>query len=109
MDWLSDNHVWLSAAIVGLIILVALTILAVVGLRLWRSTKAALTSVSAAGETLAAEADRLQAAADALPERQAELQRSLVDLQGRAAMLAVLAGAMGDLASTLRAPRRYRM
>lgn len=106
MDWLSDNHVWLAAAIVGFVILVALAVLGMAGLRLWRSTKAALTSVSAAGETLAAEADRLQAAADALPERQVELQRSLQDLQGRAAMLAVLAGAMGDLASTLRSPRR---
>ena len=109
MDWLSDNHVWLSAAIVGFVIVVSLVILAVVGWRLWRSTKTAMTSVSAAGKELAAEADRLQAAVDALPERQAEIQRGLADLQRRGAMLAVLAGTMGDLASTLRAPRRYRM
>lgn len=108
MDWLSDNHVWLSAAVVGGIILLSLIILAVAALRLWRATSAAMRTTSAAATLLAAEADRLSTAVDALPDRQAELQAALVDLRARTEMLGVLGGRARDLLGAVRWPLKNR-
>lgn len=91
VGWLNDNAV-LVAFLVGLIAVLAA--LAVLGVRAWRAygqVKSAATVLSAAGGALAADVNRVSAAAAALPERQAELQQAIVDLQRRAAAIGVLA------------------
>lgn len=108
MDWLSDNHVWLSAAIVGFIILVALVVLVLRALRLWRAVKAAMRASTEAAELVTAEVDRMNAAVAALPDRQAEVQRAIADLQARVRMLGVLGAAATDFLSAVRWPLKNR-
>lgn len=109
MRWLSDNHVWLAAAIVGAIILASLVVLAISALRLWRSTRTAMRTTTAAATLLAAEADRMNVAVGALPDRQAELTEALVDLRARAEMLGVLGGRAQELLAAVRWPLKNRL
>ncbi len=107
VDFVVDNAVALSAIFLGAIVLIALAILAVTGLRLWRRARAAQKRVGRETEVLAAQADRLSAALDAMPQRQAELQYEIRSLQGRIAALQVLARHASEAQQTLRAPLRY--
>lgn len=107
MDFLADNAVPLSAIFLGVVVLAALGLLALSGLRLWRRVKAAQKRVTREGEALAAQADRLSAALEAMPERQAELQGEIASLQTRAAALGVLASHASESLRALRAPLRY--
>lgn len=91
VGWLNDNAV-LVAFLVGLVaVLAALVVLGIRTWRAYRQVKSAATVLSAAGGALAADVSRVGAAAAALPERQAELQQAIVDLQRRAAAIGVLA------------------
>lgn len=107
MDFVVDNAVALSAIFLGVVVLVALAVLAVCGLRLWRRTKAATKRVGHETEVLTAQADRLNAAVAAMPERQAELQYEIASLQQRVAALGVLARSAVAAQKALRAPLRY--
>ncbi|MEQ8834826.1 MAG: hypothetical protein RIB67_10355 [Miltoncostaeaceae bacterium] len=106
MDWIIDNLV-LIAFLVGLAgALAGLAVLGLSGLRLWRTTKAALGVTQGATAELTAEVERLQAATDALPARQAQVQGEVSDLMGRIAALGVVASAAGRLLGAVRAPGR---
>ncbi len=107
MDFIADNAVALSAILLGVVVLVALAVLAVSGLRLWRRTKYAQKRIEPEAEALTARTDELSAALAAMPERQAELQGEIEALQGRVAALGVLARTAGEAQKTLRAPLRY--
>lgn len=107
MDFVVDNAVALSAIFLGVVVLAALGLLGLAGLRLWRRVKAVRRRLGPEGEALSAKAERLQAALAAMPERQAELQGELESLQQRLAALAVLARHASEAIAALRAPIRY--
>ena len=107
MDFIVDNGVALSAIFLGVVVLVALAVLAVSGLRLWRRTRVAQEQIERETEALTVQTDRLSANLAAMPERQAELQGQIESLQGRIAALGVLARTAGEAQKTLRAPLRY--
>lgn len=107
MDFVVDNAVALSAIFLGVVVLIALAILAVAGLRLWRRTRAAQKRIDRETEVLTAKTDQLSAALDAMPQRQAELQGHIQDLQGRVAALTVLAQHAAEAQRILRSPLRY--
>jgi cell division protein FtsB len=107
VDFVGDNAVALSAIFLGVVVLIALAILALSGLRLWRRTRAAQKRIGRETEVLTAKADQLSAALDAMPRRQAELQGELQDLQGRVAALAVLARHAAEAQRLLRSPVRF--
>ncbi|HSJ74350.1 MAG TPA: hypothetical protein VK904_08530 [Miltoncostaeaceae bacterium] len=107
MDFIVDNAVALSAIFLGVVVLAALAVLALAGLRLWRRARAAQKRVGREGDALSAQADRLSAALAAMPERQAELQAELQSLQQRVAALGVLARSAAEARRVLRAPLRY--
>jgi type II secretory pathway pseudopilin PulG len=107
VDFIVDNAVPLSAIFLGVIVLVALAVLALSGLRLWRRARAAQKRIEREGDALSAQAERLEAAMAAVPERQAELQGEIRSLQDRIAALQVLANSASEAVNTLRAPLRY--
>jgi Flp pilus assembly protein TadB len=107
VDFVVDNAVALSAILLGVVVLAALAVLALAGLKLWRRTRAAQKRIGRESEALAAQADRLSAALAAMPERQAELQGEIASLQQRVAALAVLAQSASEAQETLRFPLRY--
>ena len=108
MDFVVDNGVALSAILLGVVVLAALAVLALAGLRLWRRTRAAQKRIGRESEALAAQTDRLSAALAAMPERQAELQGEIESLQRRIAALKVLVrSAQPRRQQTLRSPLRY--
>lgn len=102
-----DNAVWLSALVLLALVLAALLVLGLSGLRLFRVLKATQKRIGAAAATLSAEAERLSAAMAALPERQAEVQEAVAALGVRVRVLGVLTSAAADAAEVLRAPLRY--
>ena len=107
MDFLSDNAVAIAAIIWGVLVLAALVILAVAGLRLWRVVKVTQRQVLSAGGALAAEAALLSEALERQPERRAELQDALAALSQRLALLRALASHASEATEVLRAPLRY--
>ncbi|MGD9695020.1 MAG: hypothetical protein AB7V42_05100 [Thermoleophilia bacterium] len=107
MEFLWDNAVAASAILLGVLVVAALVILGLSGLRLWRRIKAANARIGAASAALMAETDRLQAALDALPARQTELQGSIAGLQQRLGLLGLLASAASEASAVLRSPLRY--
>jgi HAMP domain-containing protein len=107
MDFIVNNAVQLSAIALGVLVLAGLAALGIAGFRLWRVVRAAQERVGEVGAQLAAEGDRLQASLAALPDRQAEVQASIISLQRRVAALAVLSSSAGQAAAVLRAPLRY--
>jgi hypothetical protein len=107
MDFIVDNAVALSAIFLGVIVLAALAVLAVTGLRLWRRARSAQKRIERESEALTAQTDRLSAALEAMPERQAELQWEIQSLQARIAVLKALADSANEAVYTLRAPLRY--
>jgi Flp pilus assembly protein TadB len=107
VDFVVDNAVALAAIFLGVVVLAALAVLAVAGLRLWRRTRAVQKRIGRESEALAAQTDRLSAALAAMPERQAELQGEIQSLQRRVAALAVLARSTSEAQKVLRAPLRY--
>jgi Flp pilus assembly protein TadB len=109
VDFVVDNAVALSAIFLGVLVLVALAVLAICGLRLWWRTRAAQKRIGRETEALTAQTDRLSAALAAMPDRQAELQGEIASLQRRVAALAVLARHAAEAQKVLRAPLRYFM
>jgi hypothetical protein len=107
VDFIVDNAVALSAIFLGVVVLAALAVLAVAGLRLWRRTRVAQKRIERETEALTAQTDRLSAALAEMPERQAELQGRIEALQGRVEALGVLASSAMEARKTLRAPLRY--
>lgn len=107
MDYIVDHAVPLSGIALGALVLVGLAILAIAGLRLWRTVRAAQRRLTAAGAELAAEGERLSQALALMPERQAELQTSIEALSRRAAVIGVLARSASEAAEVLRSPLRY--
>jgi hypothetical protein len=107
MDFMVDNAVPLSAIALGVLVIVALAVLAVRALRLWRVLKATERHISGATAGLLAETDRLSAALAALPDRQAELQGSIASLSARVRVLSVLARSASEASAVLRSPLRY--
>jgi hypothetical protein len=107
VDFIADNAVPLSAIFFGVVVLVALAILAVAGFRLWRRARSAQKRIEPEAEALSAQAERLQAALDAMPERQGELQYEVQSLQARVTALTVLANSANEAQRTLRRPLRY--
>jgi hypothetical protein len=97
----------LAAIFLGVVVLVSLAVLAITGLRLWRETRAAQKRIEPEQEALTAKLDRLSAALEARPERQAELQGEITDLQARIKALTVLARSAGEAQKVLRRPLRY--
>lgn len=102
-----DNAVWLSAIILGILVLAGVVVLGLTGWRAWKVLRAAQKRLTAASADLAVEGARLSAATAAMPERQAELQAAIASLQRRAAVLGVLAGSASDAAAVLKSPLRY--
>ena len=102
-----DNAVWLSALVLLALVLAALLVLGLSGLRLFRVLKSTQKRIGAVAATLSAEAERLSAAMAALPERQAEVQDAVAALGVRVRVLGVLTSAAADAAEVLRAPLRY--
>jgi uncharacterized membrane-anchored protein YhcB (DUF1043 family) len=107
VDFVVDNGVALSAIFLGVVVLVALGLLAVTGLRLWRRARAAQKRIERESEALTAQTDRLSAAMAAMPERQAELQWEIASLQRRVEVLKVLADSASEAVAVLRSPLRY--
>jgi hypothetical protein len=91
VSWLNDNAVLVAFLVGTVAVLAAIAVLVVRGLRAWRQVRSAATVLSAAGGALADDVSRVSAALAALPERQAELQQAITDLQRRAAAVGVLA------------------
>ncbi len=91
MQWANDNAV-LLAFLVGLVaVLASMVVLALRGWTAYKQVKVASTVLAASGAALAEDVNRLSEALAALPERQAELQQAITDLQRRAAAVGVLA------------------
>jgi hypothetical protein len=91
VQWANDNAV-LLAFLVGLVaVLASLVVLALRGWTAYKQVKVASTTLAASGAALAEDVNRLSEALAALPERQAELQQAITDLQRRAAAVGVLA------------------
>jgi hypothetical protein len=107
VDFVADNGVSIAAIIFGVLVLAALVILAVAGLRLWRVVKGVQRQLLRAGGALAAEAALLSEALERQPERQAELQDALAALAQRVALLRALASHASEAADILRSPLRY--
>jgi hypothetical protein len=107
VDFIVDNAVALSAIFLGVVVLAALVVAAVAGLRLWRRTRAAQKRIERESEALTAQTDRLSAAMAAMPERQAELQWEIEMLQRRIAALKVLSESAAEAVAMLRSPLRY--
>jgi hypothetical protein len=107
VDFLADNGVPIAAIIFGVLVLAALVILAVAGLRLWRVIKGVQRQVLGAAGALAAEAALLSEALERQPERQAELQDAIAALSRRVALLRALASHATEAAEILRSPLRY--
>ena len=107
MDFLADNGVPIAAIIFGVLVLAALVVLGVAGLRLWRVIKGVQRDVLRAGGALAAEAALLSESLAQQPERQAELQEALAGLSQRVAVLRALASHASEAAAILRSPLRY--
>ena len=99
---------WPSRRIfLGVLVLIALGVLAITGFGLWRRARAAQKRIERESEALTAQTDRLSAALERMPERQAELQDEIASLQARIAALQVLADSASEAVDTLRAPLRY--
>ena len=107
MDFIVDHAVPLSAIALGVLVVVALVVLVVRGLRLWRVLRAVERRVSVATAGLLAESDRLSAALAALPDRQEELQGSIASLAVRVRVLSILARTASEASAVLRSPLRY--
>jgi hypothetical protein len=107
VDFIVDNAVALSAIFLGVIVLIALGVLAITGLTLWRRGRAAQKRIERESEALTAQTDRLSAALERMPERQAELQYEIASLQARIEVLRLLADSANEAVNTLRAPLRY--
>ena len=104
---MADNGVPIAAIIFGVLVLAALAILAVAGLRLWRVVKSVQRQLLRAGGALAAEAALLEESLARQPERRAELQDALAGLSQRVEVLRVLASHAAEAAKILRSPLRY--
>ncbi|HWH15765.1 MAG TPA: hypothetical protein VNT51_13560 [Miltoncostaeaceae bacterium] len=107
MNWIWDNAV-LLAFLVGLVaVLVALAVLVLRGLRLYRTVRRSAGTMSAAARALADDVQRVADAAAGVPERQAEIARTLEDVQRQAAALGVLARHTLAAQRILLGPLRY--
>lgn len=107
MDWVWDNAV-LLAFLVGLAaVLVALAVLALRGWALYRTIRRNTRALGAAAAALSADVQRVADAAALLPERQAEVQQAVADVQRRAAALGVLARHTVLAQRILLGPLRY--
>ncbi len=107
MDFLADNGVPIAAIVFGVLVLVALVILGIAALRLWRVIKTVQRQLMRAGEALADEAALLSESLERRPERRAELEDALAALSQRVALLRVLASHASEAAAILRSPLRY--
>jgi len=107
VDLLADNGVPIAAIIFGVLVLVALAILGIAALRLWRVVKGVQRQIMRAGGALANEAAVLSESLARQPERRAELEEALAALQQRVALLQALASHASDAAAILRSPLRY--
>jgi hypothetical protein len=107
VDFLADNGVPIAAIIFGVLVLAALVVLGVAGLRLWRVIKGVQRDVLRAGGALAAEAALLSESLERQPERQAELQEAIAGLSQRVAVLRALASHASEAAAILRSPLRF--
>lgn len=91
VQWANDNAV-LLAFLVGLVaVLVSLVVLGLRGWTAYKQVRVATIALAASGSALAEDVNRVSEALAALPERQAELQQAITDLQRRAAAVGVLA------------------
>jgi len=107
VDFLADNGVPIAAIVFGVLVLVALVILGIAALRLWRVVKGVQRQLMHAGAALANEAALLSESLERQPERRAELEDALAALSQRVALLRVLASHASEAAAILRSPLRY--
>lgn len=107
MDFLADNGVPIAAIIFGVLVLAALVVLCIAGLRLWRVIKGVQREVTGATGALAAEVAQLQESLDRQPERRAEMQEAIAALSQRVALLQALASHASDAGAILLSPLRY--
>jgi hypothetical protein len=107
MDFIADHAVPLSAIALAVLVLVALLVLVIAGLRLWRVLKVTQRRIGTGADALSAETERLSAAMAALPDRQAEVQASLASLAVRVRVLGILVRSASDAKAVLTAPLAY--
>lgn len=107
MDWLRDNAIELSAIFLGVVVVVALIVLAAQAARLWLRTRAARRRLDAGRVGLEASLEQLEQKQAALPRRQAELDEQVGRLQSEIEALKVLVRYAAEASDALRSPLRY--
>ncbi len=107
MDWIVDNAIALSAGFLGVVVLIALVVLALAGLRLWFRARAARDRIERERVGLETSLARLEASQAALPVRQAELEGRIQSLQVDVEKLKTLVRYAREAEDALRSPLRY--
>lgn len=107
MNWIWDHAVPLAFLVFLVLVLGTLLVLALCGLRLFRTVKRSTRTMSAAAAALSADVQRVADAARGLPERQGEIGDVLADVQRQAAALGVLTRHALAAQRILLGPLRY--
>lgn len=107
VDWAWANIIWLSACILGLLVIAGLLFAFLRGRALYRTAMATQGIVEEHVTVLSAEAERAQAGVDRIAEGQEALTRHIDGLTTRIAVAKVLGTHAAAAIRVLQAPLKY--